>query len=225
MGVPPERIQADFDRIAAVDAAEWDHNRHYHGFLLRHLPARREAALEIGCGTGAFTRLLADRFARVVAVDLSSEMLRRAHERTRSAHNVELRQVDFAEHSLYPESLDCIAVIATLHHLPLEETLERMKGALRSGGVLLILDLHRNDGVADLALGALALPLDLALRAWKLGRFREPLAARDAWSAHAVHDVYPTLAEMRALAERRLPGAVVRRHLFWRYTLIWRKPV
>jgi len=35
-------------------------------------------ALEVGSGTGLATELLADRFGRVVAVDLSLEMLRRA---------------------------------------------------------------------------------------------------------------------------------------------------
>ncbi len=31
-------IQADFDRLAAFSTEEWDHNSHYHRFLLRHVP-------------------------------------------------------------------------------------------------------------------------------------------------------------------------------------------
>src|SRR5688500_4071077 len=54
-----ERVASDFDRLAGFGAGRWDHNRHYHPFLLRSLPARRERALEIGCGTGEFARLLA----------------------------------------------------------------------------------------------------------------------------------------------------------------------
>ncbi|HEX6371081.1 MAG TPA: hypothetical protein VF006_19340 [Longimicrobium sp.] len=46
------RVQTDFDRLAALDEGRWDSNRHYHPFLLRSLPPRRESALEIGCGTG-----------------------------------------------------------------------------------------------------------------------------------------------------------------------------
>jgi hypothetical protein len=36
--------------------------------------------------------------------------------------------------------------------------------------------------------------------------------------------VYPSLAAARARAGDLLPGARVRRHLFWRYSLVWRKP-
>jgi hypothetical protein len=33
-----------------------------------------------------------------------------------------------------------------------------------------------------------------------------------------------TYGGMRALARELLPGARFRRHLLWRYSLIWRKP-
>jgi hypothetical protein len=33
-----------------------------------------------------------------------------------------------------------------------------------------------------------------------------------------------TLAEIRAAAAERLPGALPRRRLCWRYTLLWRRP-
>lgn len=31
-------IQADFDRLAVFSDERWDHNNHYHQFLLQHLP-------------------------------------------------------------------------------------------------------------------------------------------------------------------------------------------
>jgi hypothetical protein len=40
----------------------------------------------------------------------------------------------------------------------------------------------------------------------------------------SVWDPETTLAEINAAAERLLPGSVVRRHLFYRYSLIWRGP-
>jgi hypothetical protein len=33
------------------------------------------------------------------------------------------------------------------------------------------------------------------------------------------------LEEIRRVADEVLPGAIVRRHLFWRYSLVWRKPM
>ena len=41
------------------------------------------------------------------------------------------------------EKYDCIASIATFHHLPLEVMLQKAKDALKPGGVLLILDLFQ----------------------------------------------------------------------------------
>jgi hypothetical protein len=34
-----QKIQNDFDRLALLEPeAKWDHNNHYHGFLLKQLP-------------------------------------------------------------------------------------------------------------------------------------------------------------------------------------------
>jgi hypothetical protein len=37
------------------------------------------------------------------------------------------------------------------------------------------------------------------------------------------HDRYMTMREIRAIALEALPGAVVRRKLFWSYALLWTK--
>jgi hypothetical protein len=67
-----DKVREDFDRLADLpESSGWDHNAHYHPFLLKHLPPRLDEALEVGCGTGAFARVLAERCGRVVAIDLS----------------------------------------------------------------------------------------------------------------------------------------------------------
>ena len=45
--------------------------RPYHRHLTRHIPTRINRALDVGCGTGTFTRVLADRATRVDAIDLA----------------------------------------------------------------------------------------------------------------------------------------------------------
>src|SRR5437870_5642065 len=41
-------------------------------------PASTSTALEIGCGLGRFSRALASRFGKVIALDVSDEMIRQA---------------------------------------------------------------------------------------------------------------------------------------------------
>lgn len=216
-------IQKDFDRIALVSTDGSTQNDHYHNFLLRNLPLHCDEVLEIGCGTGTFARRLAERSQHVVALDLSPEMIRIA--RSRSAHlsNVEFQLGDIGDRVLAVESFDCIASIATLHHLLYREMLLQMKAALKSGGVLLILDLFEPAGLLDAVVNILAIPVSVTLRLVHHGRLLPRREERDAWTAHEHHDSYPTMSEVRKLCDEILPGARVRKHLLWRYSIVWKK--
>jgi ubiquinone/menaquinone biosynthesis C-methylase UbiE len=217
-------IQADFDRIALVSTEGASRNDNYHNFLLRHLPENCDEVLEIGCGTGAFARLLAARARHVSAIDLSPEMIRIARERSVHLTNVEFQLGDIREIDLVAESLDCIAGIATLHHLPYREMLLKMKAALKPGGVLLVLDLFEPEGLRDFLLNLLAIPLSVSLRLVHQHRLLPRREERAAWAAHEQHDIHPTMKEVRRLCAEVLPGASVKQHLLWRFSIVWQKP-
>lgn len=221
---PAAVIQADFDRLARYDTDAWDHNSHYHGFLLRQLPLPCEAVLEVGCGTGALTRRLAAQAGHVLGLDLSPEMIRIAQERSAGCANVDYQVADVLAWDWPAERFDGIVSVATLHHLPLAAILPRMRDALKPGGVLAVVDLFASAGPGDRLLDALALPVSAALKLLQTGRLREPPEERAAWDAHGQHDVYLTLAQVRRAGAGVLPAARVRRHLLWRYSLVWRKP-
>jgi SAM-dependent methyltransferase len=220
---PPGTIQADFDRIALLSQESWNHNDHYHTFLLRAIPPC-QAALEIGCGAGAFSRLLARRADHVLALDLSPQMIRLAQERSKAFPNIDFQVADFSARPLPAETYDCVATIATLHHLPLGASLSKLRQTLKAGGVLAALDLFAGQGLGDWLTSAAALPADLVVRLMKNGRLRASPAERAAWDEHGRHERYLTLAQVRSICAQVLPGAQVRKHLFWRYSLIWRKP-
>jgi len=228
-------VQQDFDRIAQVTLASEDgatHNDHYHDFLLQHLPSNCLDALEIGCGTGSLARRLAERSERVLALDLSQEMIRLARERSAQFANINFQLADVLESQLPDESFDCIASIATLHHLPFPEMLTKMKAALKPGGVLLVLDLFEPARISDSLLAGLsdsisnlcAIPISVGLRLIHHGRLLPRREVRDAWKAHEHHDTYPTMAQVHALCARLLPGAKIKQHLLWRYSIVWKKP-
>jgi ubiquinone/menaquinone biosynthesis C-methylase UbiE len=216
-------IQTDFDRIALLSSDGCDHNNHYHQFLLCHMPSPCREALEIGCGTGALTRQLAKRSNRVLALDLSPNMIRAARERSQEFSNIDFQEADVTAWDFPLERFDCIATVATLHHLPTREMFAKMKGALKVGGCLLVLDLFQAEGLIDLMTNALAIPFNVALRLAREGRLRAPREVRDAWSEHGKHDVYLTMEEVREVCREILPGAEVRKHLLWRYSIVWKK--
>jgi SAM-dependent methyltransferase len=222
---PLEQVRDDFDRLARLDAADSNHNDLYHRVLLRELPARIGAALDVGCGTGRFSAQLAARADSVLGLDLAPEMLRLARARCAGLPGVEFAQRDVMEWDLPRAHFDAIASIATLHHLPLAPALAKLRDALAPGGALLVVDICKARTPVDFAVCALAVPVTHALRFAKTGALRDPPEVRAAWDAHGRTDRYLTLAEVRAAcAEAGLEGAVVKRRLLFRYSLVWRKP-
>jgi len=187
--------------------------------------------LEVGCGTGAFARRLVEGAQHVVALDLSPEMIRAALSRSAEFPNIEFRVADAILWDFPAAHFDCIVTIATLHHLPLPETILKMRDALKPGGVLIVLDLfepERNPftaaGLLDTFLNTAAMGVSGSLRLIRNGRLQPPREMRAAWAAHGSHDSYPKMSEVRALCADILPGAKVGKHLLWRYSIIWQKP-
>ncbi|MBK7600280.1 MAG: methyltransferase domain-containing protein [Acidobacteria bacterium] len=220
-----ESIQADFDRIALLTSGAWDHNAHYHKYLLKQIPSQRETALEVGCGTGEFTRNLAQRFGKVVAVDLSPQMIHQAGERSRSYGNIDFVVADVLNYEFDDNQFDFIATIATAHHLPMKELLEVVKRSLRPDGVFVCLDLYERSTLVDIFYDIASIPLNLAFRLVKTGRILESEGIRQAYVDHGRTDKYSTISEVEYLCSSVLRGAVIKRHLFWRYSIIWKKAV
>jgi ubiquinone/menaquinone biosynthesis C-methylase UbiE len=217
-------FEADFDRLALLDEQGWTANNHYHDSLLRHVPPNCQNALEIGCGTGVFARELARVCGRVVALDLSSQMIRIARTRSEQFDNVEFQLADAMTWDFPRSHFDFVCSIATLHHLQQREVLLKMRDALRPGGVLVVLDLVQSDGFVEQVVDAIAGGVSVSLRLVHNGRLKPPAAVRKAWEEHGKHDSYATVRQVRALADEILPGATVKRCLLWRYTLVYRKP-
>jgi SAM-dependent methyltransferase len=219
-----ESLQHDFDRIAVLPEEKWNHNVYYHNFLLSHVPYRCQHALEIGCGTGGFSQRLAQRAENVLAVDLSSQMVRVGRANCTHYQNIEFVDSDILDYALPGNHFDCIATLTTLHHLPLAAVLKKIKEALKPGGVFLGLDLYRRSSAYDLAFDGMAYPISLVLRVIKTGRLRASLEMRRAYLDHDKTDRFLTLQEVGNICADVIPGALVRRHLFWRYSIVWTKP-
>jgi ArsR family transcriptional regulator len=117
--------------------------------MLRDAPlARRDTALEVGPGDGAFLLELAPLFRRVVALDNAELMLAQATTRAASAglDNVEFIHGDTGSRELDGLGADCAVINMVLHHTPEPgRILEDVACCLAPGGVVLVTDLCRHD--------------------------------------------------------------------------------
>jgi ubiquinone/menaquinone biosynthesis C-methylase UbiE/uncharacterized glyoxalase superfamily protein PhnB len=99
--------------------------------------------LEIGCGTGKNTEWLLSKAKRVIAVDLSDEMLSRAKQKITS-NRVQFIQADINEDwSLFGESFDLVSFSLVLEHLEnLNEIFRKVSQVTRPGCTVYIGELH-----------------------------------------------------------------------------------
>ena len=193
----------------------WDHNAHYHEYLLRRLPARFTHALDVGCGTGAFARALAPRALTVDAIDRTPAMIAAARAASPVPANVNWIEADVLDGDLELGRYDVVAAISSLHHMPLEAGLRLLRGLLAPGGTMVILGHHRASTASDFAGRVLATIANPLVGVWLSATGRRVPAP----DGMPVRDPETSLVEVRAAAARLTPGAEVRRHLFFRYYL------
>jgi ubiquinone/menaquinone biosynthesis C-methylase UbiE len=193
----------------------WNHNIHYFPVLIQSVPPRCRRALDVGCGEGTLARKLGQSIPEVWAIDVNEEIIETARW-DEPASAIEYLVGDFLTFPFTPESFDFVACVAALHHMDVEAALSRMTQLLRPGGTLAILGLARSDYPGELH-------RDLAATVWH----RAHLLVKNHWESPAP-TVWPpphTYREIRSFAQRTLPGARFRRHLLWRYSIIWTKAV
>lgn len=103
-----------------------------------------ESVLDVGCGTGLLTELIASgvgKSGRVVGVDYSQDMLDFAASRCEPLSNVELHQGDVTELQFEDESFDAASCIQTLLYVDRVETaIDELHRVLKPRGRVAILE-------------------------------------------------------------------------------------
>ncbi len=192
----------------------WNHNVHYQPVILAAVPPACGAALDVGCGDGLLARRLAARCGTVTGIDRDPGMIRIAREQSQALPNVSFIEGDFLAEPFGKESFDLLCSVTALHHMDFGAALTRKERLLRPGGMLAIVGLARDGSLGGRLAGAAGLPADWVLRAVHgQGSSGAPIA-----------DPQMTWRQVREAARELLPGARYRRHLLWRYSLLWRKP-
>jgi SAM-dependent methyltransferase len=195
--------------------APWNHNIAYFPFIERLAGSRpRRTALDVGTGDGMLADRLATSIPIVVGIDLHQEQVDGA-----AAHHdspgLSFVVGDVLTTQLPGEPFDFVACSAALHHLPLRQGLERLRDLTAPGGTLVIVGLANNESMLDWILGGLSVaPVRIA----RAGR---------GWHEHGApkKDPQESWAEIRRTVASVLSGAIFRRRIFWRYSVVWDKPL
>lgn len=191
----------------------WDHNAHYHRWILRQLPRRFDSALDVGSGSGDLARLLASKASAVKGADADPAIVAEARQLTGPAAPVTFTVAD-APSGIPPGTYDVITCVATIHHLPFGDALTRFRHHLAPGGTLIVVGLARAQSPGDHLLGAAAIPLNVVM-AWVKNRGRT--APRPVSMTAPTRPATMTFRDIARDARRILPGARLRRRLFWRH--------
>lgn len=201
----------------------WDHNAHYHRWLLRQLPARCGRVLDVGCGSGRLAcRIASSTGAHVDALDRSPVMIEQARARCPGVATVRWLEGDVLDPRtpLATGAYDAVTAVSSLHHLPLAAAVDRLAHLLRPGGVLAVVGHYRPATLSDHALVLVALQANALAGVGLAARGR---AGKPDDYGMPVLPPSTTLREVRVVVDDRLPGARLRRGLYWRYLLTWRR--
>jgi ubiquinone/menaquinone biosynthesis C-methylase UbiE len=120
-----------------------------------------QTVLDVGCGDGFFTKLLAEHRVEVIGVDNSSAFLDEAQAKTTGVPNVEVIKGDARRLSREDASTDVVWSAHSMHSYPdVQQCLREFRRVLRPGGWLAVLE---SDNVHSVML-SWAPDLELAVR-------------------------------------------------------------
>lgn len=138
-------VQQAYDTWSETYDADDNVTRDLDHVVMVEMLAKRPfpAILELGCGTGKNTGLLAEIGERVTAVDFSPGMLAQAKEKI-TAPNVTFQVADITQPWPTPPAIfDLVTCNLILEHIEdLEFVMAQASRALKVGGLLFICELH-----------------------------------------------------------------------------------
>lgn len=217
------KIIHDFNQIALLQEPNWNHNKHYHSFIVQNLPKNCRQLLEVGCGKGELCRRLSPKVDSIVGIDISEKMIEIAKERTPEENGIVFQKVNYLDKILEENQYDCIVSVATLHHIDFEQFAAKVKRELKPKGKLLVIDLYEQETLGESLLELLAIPISGLYKMIKNKHIKPSQREQQIWEEHGESDVYLTISALKGLVKEHFPGGKLKRQLLWRYSLVWEK--
>ncbi len=194
----------------------WNHNTAYHRWILKQIsPGAR--VLDVGCGDGLLLEALSHTVSSAVGIEPDETAAIHARMRLQEHRHITVHTAAFEDYTP-GMSFDAVIFAASLHHMDTEAALRHAAALLSPGGLLLIVGCARPKGLSDLCIETLrVIPA-------KIGSL---LHGEKNGGDIGVPIKEPTLSykEIKAAVSKLLPGAVMRRGLYYRYLLSWKKEI
>jgi SAM-dependent methyltransferase len=192
----------------------WTHNTAYHEYILKRAAGRTNIR-DVGCGDGQLAQRLSHVCNRVTGIDPDAASIINAKLRLKGTGNATVYNIGFEEYEADGELFDMIIFAASMHHMDHEFCLRKAKRLLIRGGLLLVIGCAKNKGAADFLFDVLRMipaRVGSAYHREKKEGAGAPVKAPET-----------TLRNIKKSVKKELPGAKIRRGLYYRYLLNWIK--
>ena len=125
----------------------WNHNYAYHRWISKNV-GNRKHILDVGCGNGVLSRYLSTAENHVLGIDPSAVSIQTAIKNNEKS-NVSFLQTTFEDFQSDGKRFDAIIFVASMHHMNMEDAIEKAKKMMDENGILIIVGLSRPSGVFD----------------------------------------------------------------------------
>ncbi len=140
-----------FDLIAPAYAWFYKHQTHAYQHVLNEVRKlnldKNSKLMDIACGTGALSSVLAQDFNNVIALDGSKQMLKEA-KRIHKNEDIEFSLVDLRQGIPYPDqSFDLITTAFFMHGIPSKDRIFILNEMKRVAKHVMIIDYYGQDNI------------------------------------------------------------------------------
>ena len=191
----------------------WNHNTAYYDWIKTETVHCR-SMLDVGCGDGSLLSYLDDGAKYLLGIDSEQSCIDEANRRNKTEKTA-FMSLGFEDFET-DRKFDAVTFVASLHHMNMKAAIEKAIGLLEDDGVLLIVGLAKPSTVIDYIIEGLRI-----IPSSVISRIKH-IRPSESKSIPVSYD-FPTLNEVRKMANTLLPGYTIKYGLFYRYLLKWTK--